>query len=182
MKVILVMAQTLDGSIGRDADHFPDWTGSADKRFFAEFTKEVGVVIMGSKTFDTFGTPLPDRTNVILTRNPDRTSTWENLIYTGNRPREILSMLKQKGFRRVVLAGGTTVNTLFAKSGLIDEIIVTIAPKIFGRGLKLFDDSIALELELADVKRLDQNRIVLSYRVQTSKAITNENKATGSNL
>ena len=178
MKVTLVMAQTLDGSIGRDADHFPDWTGRADKRFFAQFTKEVGVVIMGSKTFDTFGTPLPNRSNVILTRDPKRVSSWDNLIYTSKQPLEILDMLKRKGFRQVVLAGGATINSLFAKAGLIDEIIVTIAPKIFGKGLKLFDDTITLELELMDLKRLDHNRVVLSYRVQNSKAIVNENKTT----
>ncbi|MDZ7596786.1 MAG: hypothetical protein U5J82_00450 [Desulfobacterales bacterium] len=39
MKVILLMAQTLDGKIGRNSGHFPDWTGKQDKRLFVRITK-----------------------------------------------------------------------------------------------------------------------------------------------
>ena len=46
MKVILVMAMTVDGMIGKSADHFPDWTGAADKRLFVKLTRQAGAVIM----------------------------------------------------------------------------------------------------------------------------------------
>ena len=65
MTVTLLMALTLDGKIAKDPDHYPDWTGKEDKKLFAEISKKAGVVIMGSKTFDTFGKPLPNRKNVI---------------------------------------------------------------------------------------------------------------------
>lgn len=61
MKVTLLMAMTLDGKIGKSHDHFPDWTGKADKTLFVRLTKKAGVIIMGSKTFDTIGRPLPNR-------------------------------------------------------------------------------------------------------------------------
>ena len=77
MKVILIMAMTVDGKIGKSHDHFPDWTGTEDKRLFAKISRQAGVVIMGSKTFDTIGKPLPQRKNVILTRNRARRSAWE---------------------------------------------------------------------------------------------------------
>ena len=53
MKVSLLMAQTLDGKIAKDANHFPDWTESADKKFFRARTKESGVMIFGRTTFET---------------------------------------------------------------------------------------------------------------------------------
>lgn len=72
MKVILVAALTVDGKIGLTSDHFPDWTEPADKKLFMSVSKKAGVIIMGSKTFDTFGTPLPGRKHVVLTRNAGR--------------------------------------------------------------------------------------------------------------
>ncbi|GBC61100.1 dihydrofolate reductase [Desulfonema ishimotonii] len=165
MKVILLMATTLDGKIGKSPDHFPDWTGKADKKLFVEITKRAGVVIMGSKTFDTIGKPLPDRKNIILTRNKKRISEWENLVFTDESPGAVLEHLAAEGFSEVVLAGGAMVNSLFAEAGLIDEIIVTISPKIFGFGLSLFTQEISMELVLKDVRRLGENLVCLTYSV-----------------
>ena len=166
MKVILIMAITVDGKIGKSRDHFPDWTGTEDKRLFAKLSKEAGVVIMGSRTFDTIGKPLPQRKNVILTRNKSRKSEWENLVYTDKPPPAILSDLEAEGFTQVVLAGGTLINSLFAQARLIDEVIVTVSPFIFGYGLSLFSEEIAMDLELREVERLGQNLVYLRYHVR----------------
>jgi dihydrofolate reductase len=165
MKVILVMALTLDGKIGKNRDHFPDWTGSADKRLFARISKKAGVVIMGSKTFDTFGSPLPGRKNVILTRNQNRRSEWDNLIYTGDPPKKILEDLEAEGFSEAVLAGGALVNSLYAKENLIDEIVVTISPLVFGVGLSLFTEAVRMTLALEEIEKVDDNLVCLRYRV-----------------
>ena len=65
MKVILLMAITLDGRTGKDEMHFVDWTEQEDKKIFVQITRRTGVIIMGSRTFDTIGGPLPKRKNVI---------------------------------------------------------------------------------------------------------------------
>lgn len=165
MKVILLMAVTLDGKIGKNPDHFPDWTGKEDKKLFVDLSKRAGAVIMGSKTFDTIGKPLPKRKNIILSRDKTRVSKWENLIFTNEPPKEILKNLEKQGFSEVILAGGALVNSIFAEEKLIDEIIVTISPKIFGYGLSLFTQEISMELELKQVQRLGQNLVCLTYSV-----------------
>ncbi len=165
MKVTLLMAVTLDGRIGRTADHFVDWAGKEDRKIFVEITRRAGVVIMGSKTFDTIGKPLPGRRNVILTRNKGRKSSWENLVFTDKEPRNILSGLEKEGFSEAVLAGGAKINSLFAKEGLIDEIVVTISPLIFGQGFSLFDEYISMNLNLEQVERLGENAIYAMYKV-----------------
>ena len=38
MHVSLMVAITADGKIARDVDHYPDWTGKADKKFSAHLT------------------------------------------------------------------------------------------------------------------------------------------------
>ena len=165
MKLTLIMALTVDGKIGKDDRHFPDWTGPEDKKMFKEMTLRAGVVIMGSKTYDTIGKPLPGRKNVILTRNPRRISDREDLVFTDKHPGAILRELAETGFREAVLAGGARVNYLFAQHRLIDELVVTFAPRVFGSGLSLFADSICMGLALEEVQQLGENLILARYRV-----------------
>lgn len=165
MKVILLMAMTLDGKIARTERHFPDWTGSDDKKLFVKITKKAGAVIMGSKTFDTIGEPLPERKNIILTRNRSRQSGRADLIFTGRPPASILRDLEKEGYAEVVLAGGSIVNSMFARANLIDEIVITIAPRVFGTGISLFADETDMQLELMEIEKLDSNHVALRYRV-----------------
>ncbi len=165
MKVTVLMAMTLDGKIGRSPDHFPDWTGTADKKLFVDLSKRAGVVIMGSKTYDTIGRPLPERKNIVMTRDVSRTSPWDNLIFTQASPREILSQLEGEGYSEVILAGGALVNSLFAEAGLIDEIVVTISPKVFGYGISLFTEEVSMDLFLKGVRQIDENLVCLTYGV-----------------
>ena len=65
----------------------------------------------------------------------------------------------------MVLAGGTRINSLFLKAGLIDELIVTITPMIFGTGIALFEEGVEVELVLKAFKQLDEARVCLHYRV-----------------
>jgi len=165
IKTILLMAQTLDGKIAKHADHFPDWTGRADKRLFVKITREAGVLIMGRRTYDTIGRPLPGRKNVVMTRDPGRVSRWDNLVYTSLPPQALLAQLEAEGFRQVVLAGGAGINTLFARAGLIDELIITVTPLIFGTGIGLFHEALSLDLALQELSRLDEQRVCLRYQV-----------------
>jgi dihydrofolate reductase len=165
MKVILLMAITLDGRTGKDDRHFVDWTDKEDKRIFVQITKAAGVVIMGSKTFDTLKTPLIGRKNIILTRNTERKSKWDNLIFTKDSPEHILASLEQEGFAEAVLAGGPTINSLFAKKNLIDEVIVTISPLVFGFGTSLFTEETAMELSLLETRQAGEKLVYARYKV-----------------
>ncbi len=166
MKVTLLMAITLDGKIAKDSDHFPDWTGKADKKFFMERTKRAGCLVMGSKTFATIGRPLPGRKNIIMTRSTDRASEWDDLVFTHQSPKEILSDLEKENFQEVILAGGAQINTLWAQKNLIDEIILTISPLCFGVGIDLFTAEVDLNLELAELTTLDDNLVCVRYKVK----------------
>ena len=165
MKVILLMAMTLDGKIARTERHFPDWTGSDDKKLFVKMTKKAGAVIMGSKTFDTIEEPLPERKNIVLTRNRSRQSGRADLVFTGRPPASVLMDLEKEGYTEVVLAGGSIVNSMFARANLIDEIVITIAPRVFGTGISLFADETDMQLELMEIEKLDSNHVTLRYSV-----------------
>jgi dihydrofolate reductase len=66
--IILVVAVAENGVIGRD-NTLP-WRIKSDLKFFKSVTMNKPVV-MGRKTFGSIGKPLPGRTNIVITRQPD---------------------------------------------------------------------------------------------------------------
>ncbi len=166
MKLILLMAVTADGMIARNSSHFADWTGKADKQYFVKTTKNAGVMIMGSKTWDTIGKVLPGRKSMVMTRDKSRKSQDKNLVFTDLAPKQIVEDLSSQGFECAILIGGATVNTLFMEQDLIDEIHLTVVPKLFGQGLTLFTRPLDVQLELMEEVKLDSGHVLAKYRVE----------------
>lgn len=68
MPVTIVAAVARNRVIGRDND-LP-WRIPEDLRRFKELTMG-GVLVMGRKTYESIGRPLPGRRTVVVSRNPD---------------------------------------------------------------------------------------------------------------
>ncbi len=164
MHIILMMAVTVDGKIAKDSGHFPDWTSKEDKRMFAEVSKSHGVVIMGENTFSTLPGPLPGRLNVVFTLE-DHKMPIESVKWVSGDPRAVISELENMGYDSAILGGGSYLNNVFLKKGLIDEIMLTVEPKIFGSGLSLFTDEADVDLKIKEAKKLNDNSVLLHYRV-----------------
>lgn len=96
-------------AIGRDGDllvHLP-----GDLKYYKE--KTVGnVTVVGRKTLESFpgGKPLPNRTNIVITRNPDYTA--EGCILC-NSKEEVLERIKCYDTQKVFIAGGAEVYRQF---------------------------------------------------------------------
>ncbi len=67
MTLSCIVAVSENGVIGRKND-LP-WKLSADLRRFKQLTTG-NAIIMGRKTFDSIGRPLPGRTSIVMTRDP----------------------------------------------------------------------------------------------------------------
>ncbi len=167
MKTILLMAMTVDGKIAKDAAHVSAWTSKADKKIFVEATKNAGVLIMGRTTYDTIGKPLPGRLNVIMTRTPDITRAIHGVLeFTNHKPQALLEELSTRGFHTVIIAGGSVVNGLFIQAGLVDEVWVTIEPKLFGEGVPLVSGAhVDLDMKLIDMQKLNDDTLHLRYQI-----------------
>lgn len=162
--VILVMAVTADGMISKNQSQLIDWTSREDKQHFVALTKEHGVVMMGRNTFATLPAPLKGRLNVVFTRE-EGLPEIEGVKWVNGDPKKVLAELASLGYRSAVLGGGASLNSLFLKEGLISEINLTIAPKIFGAGLNLFDQPIEADLKLLEFKKLNDDILMIRYRV-----------------
>ena len=68
MRIALVVAMAENRVIGADGD-LP-WRLSSDLKYFKQVTMGKPIV-MGRKTFDSIGRPLPGRDNIVITRNAE---------------------------------------------------------------------------------------------------------------
>nr|AIA18242.1 Dihydrofolate reductase [uncultured bacterium] len=158
----IIAAVTADGFIARDPSQpSTDWTSKEDKKHFMELTKRAGVVVMGSKTYETFRRPLKDRKNIIYSR----TKKFEGTESTSESPQELFTRLEKEGFKEVAICGGGSIYTLFLENKCVDKIYLTIENKIFGQGVKLFDKSLDVNLELVGNTKLGENTVLLEYNV-----------------
>lgn len=165
MKTILLCAVSLDGKIARNSFDKLDWVSQANKKFFAQVTRKAGIVLVGNNTFKAIGRPLPERLLIVLTTRPgDEKEIPGKVEFTNSSPREILKNLEGRGFKRVFVAGGRKINTLFLKENLLDEIWLVIEPIILGQGIGLFEEGTeSLPLKFCEIKRLNSGLVFLKY-------------------
>lgn len=170
MRIVLLMAITVDGKIAKETRQLANWTSKADKKVFVEETKKAGVIVMGETTYQTIGRPLPGRLNVVMSFIPDQSRNIPDVLeFTNQPPRELLADLEKRGFTTVILGGGATINGLFLKEKLIDEVWLTIEPKIFGEGLSLFKGAeVDVDLELLEVRKLNENVMQVRYKIHVN--------------
>lgn len=167
MKVVLFATATVDGFIARDADHFTDWSESADKDFFTKSTRAIGTVLMGANTYRTLREPLPGRLNIVLSTSGDlRDPIPGELEFYAGEPQALLTDLEERGIETVALIGGGELNGSFLVDELIDEMFVSVSPLLFGRGISIFSGyDFETNLRLLDVERLGENSAILHYEV-----------------
>ncbi len=97
--ISIIVAVAENGVIG-SGNQMP-WHISEDLRHFKAITTGHPVV-MGRKTFESLGRPLPNRTNVVITRNPDYAA--EGAVIAGSLE-EALAMFPA-GEEIFVIGGG----------------------------------------------------------------------------
>lgn len=159
-----MMAITADGKIAKDSAQFADWTSREDKQLFVKMSKECGVILMGENTFKTFPAPLKNRLNVVFSE-ADNNKELEGVLFVKGEPEAVLKELEAKGYQQALLGGGAFLNSLFLEKNLIDEIMITIEPKIFGQGLSLFSKDLDADLKLLKMEQINENSIFLHYQV-----------------
>ncbi len=184
MHVFLIAAISIDGQIGQAKDQVSTaWTSKEDKQFFVQRTKEAGVMVLGSQTFQTFNRLLPGRVMIVYTRNVEefrkrvdfqveevtsKTTTIENpevLYATKLSPVELVVVLEKLGKKELAVCGGSSIYAQFVTAGLVQTFYLTVEPIVFGKGIPLFSEPISIQLELQEVKHLSPQTLLLEYHV-----------------
>jgi dihydrofolate reductase len=115
MNLTAIVAMTPERVIGKNGTlpwHLPD-----DLKFFKQQT-EGHAIIMGRKTFDSIGKPLPHRQNFVITRDP----AWHHDgVESIHQPQELreFPLVDQ----RVFIIGGAQIYRFFLP--ILTDIIIT---------------------------------------------------------
>ena len=151
------IARSIDGYIARKngdidwLDRVPNPDGL--KLGYDKFMEGIDALVMGRGSFETvcgFDIEWPYNVPVFvlsktMTSIPEKIGNKAELV--NGSIQEILAAIHQKGYGRLYIDGGVTIQS-FLKEDLIDELIITTIPIVLGGGIPLFGElSKSLEFE-----------------------------------
>jgi dihydrofolate reductase len=122
MLISLIVATDVNGCIGKN-NTIP-WKQREDLIRFKNITTN-HVVLMGSKTFDSIGKPLPNRLNIVITSNPDKYQHYDNVITFFNIEKAI-SFTQDRNEKELFVIGGGQIYKKFIELEIIDKIYLTV--------------------------------------------------------
>ena len=117
MIISLIVAMDEMGGIGKD-NRLP-WHLSSDLKRFKQLTLGHHL-LMGRKTYETIGRPLPGRTTIVITRNPQYQAAG---CLVAPSLEEALGLARENGETEAFIAGGGEIFTLALP--LADRIYLT---------------------------------------------------------
>jgi dihydrofolate reductase len=162
-KVVLFIAQSLDGFIAAEGDSL-EWLmnveGEGDNGY-SEFYETVDSILLGRRTYDWVMEeekgqfPYKGKDCYVFSRKKQAQTEYVKFIQMDAV--QFTRQLKQGEGKNIWLVGGGDLLHTFLNEGLVDEIIVTVAPVILGEGIPLFKGGdYHLELTLLNTRRFNQ--------------------------
>ena len=142
---------------------------------------KVGVVTVADIPKDSDFIKAGDSRKVIFTTSQTSNSQLEQLralgveVFVDEAPRvdlnKMMLTLKRIGVDHLMVEGGGTMNFELIRMGLVDELMIYVAPMIFGGAVAptLADGAgipreKALEMKLTDLERWDDGGVLLKYK------------------
>ncbi len=172
MRTSVFVGASLDGFIARE-DGSLDFLGpdEPEDHAYEEFIRSVDVVVIGRKTFETVLAfdewPYGGRLVIVLstTLKGADVPAGARCEFSHRTPREIIDDLASRGLKHAYIDGGVTIQS-FLREGLIDDIAVSHAPVLIGKGVPLFGQLPRdLRLELRGFTAYPGGRTRSEYRV-----------------
>jgi dihydrofolate reductase len=182
MKTQYYIATSIDGYVA-DENNSLDWLfqfGPVEsmKDNYPQFVSKVGAIAMGSTTYEW----IINQENLV--KNPDKWPYQIPVWVFSSRDLPVVDganihfvqgdigphhgeMLKAADGQNIWLIGGGDLVGQFHDNGLLDEIILTVAPIMLGSGAPLLPRKITTPpLKLVDVQKYDDIFVTLTYKVQ----------------
>ena len=178
MKTILVFVSTLDGKVTKWGDPFVRlWSSKDDQYYFNKLWNDTRLIVMGSNTYN--ADPMKPSSNhllVIMTQHPSeyrRIEILGQLEFTNESPEQLFERFDKEDQDQMLIVGGAHIATSFFKEELIDELWLTIEPKIFGTGGSfVLEEKLDINLQLISCERVNvQGTLIAKYSVIKNKNI-----------
>lgn len=123
MKIKLIYATDPNGVIGinQNGKFTQPFHSKKDFRLF-KFITEGTAVIMGKKTYEAIGKPLPNRLNIVITSNPDQIETTTDVIAVSSIKQAICIALLSNHTEMIFIGGAQILEQVYP---LADIVYVT---------------------------------------------------------
>lgn len=149
--ISIIVAKSVNNVIGIQ-NKIP-WNLSEDLKRFKSITSN-HTVIMGRKTYESIGKPLPNRLNIIITKNNKKKFTEDNIIVVDSLSK---ALLKSPSDKEIFIIGGGQIYSEAISRNIPDQLIITevlqtydgdaFFPEINEKIYKLIDNSEILTTE-----------------------------------
>jgi dihydrofolate reductase len=180
MKAIYYTASSLDGYIA-DPNHSLEWLfqfGGEDPSYH-EFIKGIGAVVMGSSTYewilkhDTFADPEKPKawmyqqpTWIFTSRSLKKVPNADIRFVKGDVRPVYEEMREAAAGKNLWVVGGGHLAAQFHEHGLLDEMVITMAPVILAAGAPLFTASIVKPpLRVVSVKQYPEGYVQIHLEI-----------------
>jgi riboflavin biosynthesis pyrimidine reductase len=105
-----------------------------------------------------------------MTQHPAKYEDKEvigKLEFTGEPPVKIVERLKKEGAKQILLVGGPHLATSFLTENLVDELWLTLEPRIFGSGGNFVVESkLDVNLQLVSSEKVnEQGTLINKYLI-----------------
>ena len=157
MTVTMVVAIGENNAIGKNNELL--WYLPKDLRHFKTITSG-HTVIMGRKTYESVGKPLPKRRNIIITRNTELTIDGAEVVHTIEEALELC-----KADEEVFIIGGAEIYKMAMKH--TDKIFLTVVHESFEADAFFPEIDRNLWVETAAEKHLPDEKNNLSFTFST---------------
>lgn len=173
MKIILAMVLSVDGKSTKWDMPDQSWASEEDATHLKKLISENNLILMGGKTYETAKNhikPTEGKLRIIVTRNPEKYTNEkiDRRLEFSNLPlEELVNNLEGRGFNQMLLLSGENLNREFFEKKLINELILTVEPKIFGSGRDMLSEGkLDLNLKLKSFEKVNEKgTLVLTYEV-----------------
>ncbi|MBP2027300.1 dihydrofolate reductase [Acetoanaerobium pronyense] len=175
-KVVLYIAQSLDGYIARENDEI-SWLSIVERdnedygynEFVetVETVETVDTVFMGRKTYEkvlTFDVEFPHKGRNCYVLSKTLKGSDENVHFFSGDVDELIKKIKTEEGKDIFIDGGSEVVRAFRDKDLIDEYVISIIPILLGKGIRLFRDTdTENNLKLIESKAFESGLVQLRY-------------------
>jgi len=169
MRITMVMLSTVDGRTTKGNDpNIYTWTSLEDQKYFFTLINESNAIVMGAKTYEAVSSRIKleeKKLRTVLTHYPKKYSSHTvegQLEFSNETPEQLVKRLSVIGYKKILLVGGSIINGLFLKHNLVDELYLTVEPKIFGIGKNIVDGELLnVNLQLTSIKKINKTGTIL---------------------
>lgn len=120
MRKIIIAAVAKNGIIGRSNGEMP-WHSKIEFQHFKSTTLGFPIV-MGRKSFDSLGSPLRGRLNIVLSKNKELKDRFPDIMVF-DRVNDVYSYCENQKFEKIFLIGGGSLFPVFMKDA--DEMVIS---------------------------------------------------------